>query len=190
MHSLLRLPVRGKKSDLTPGTLQALQTLFQFCRFLIIDEKSIINTKTLTVIDERLRAIFSVKSDLPFSGLNVLLYGDFYQLPPVGGRPLFSRVHEQPESLKGHYLYLGFNRTIRLTEVMRQQGEDERSVKFRQALSELRVSELSKESWELFCTRIANQLPPPEVVAFETALRLYFINEEVRDENSGKMIAI
>jgi hypothetical protein len=75
-------------------------------------------------------------------------------------------------------------------EVMRQQGGDEGSVRFRRALSELRASELSKESWELFCTRVTNQLPPTEVAAFETALWLYFINEEVRNKNSEKIIAI
>jgi ATP-dependent DNA helicase PIF1 len=94
------------------------------------------------------------------------------------------------ESLKGHYLYLSFSRTIRLTEVMRQRGEDERSIRFRQALSELRTSELSKESWELFYTRVTNQLPLTEINAFESALWLYFTNEEVRDENSDKMVAI
>jgi hypothetical protein len=78
LHSLLRLPVKGKKSDLSPGTLQAMQLLFQFCRFLIIDEKSMIDTKTLAIINERLREIFPAKSGLPFGGLNVLLCGDFF----------------------------------------------------------------------------------------------------------------
>ena len=51
IHSLLRLPVKGRKSDISVATLQSLQALFQDCRFLIIDEKSIIDIKTLSLID-------------------------------------------------------------------------------------------------------------------------------------------
>src|SRR6195952_3364640 len=40
LHSLLHLPIKGKKSDLAVATLQSLQALFTDCRFLIIDEKS------------------------------------------------------------------------------------------------------------------------------------------------------
>ena len=72
---------------------------------------------------------------------------------------------------------------------MRQQGEDEISTKFRLALSELRVSQLSKESWELLCTRIANQLSPDEVAAFDPALRLYFTTAEVKETNFKKLSA-
>jgi hypothetical protein len=70
---------------------------------------------------------------------------------------------------------------------MRQQGEDEISIKFRRALSELRVSQLSKESCELLCTRIANRLSPDEVASFDSALRLYFTTEEVRQTNFDKL---
>ena len=70
---------------------------------------------------------------------------------------------------------------------MRQQGEDEISITFRLALSELRVSQLSKESWELLCTRIANRLSPDEVATFDSALRLYFTTEEVRQTNLDKL---
>jgi hypothetical protein len=42
LHSLLRLPVKGKMSDLSTATLQSLQALFQDVRFLMIDEKSMI----------------------------------------------------------------------------------------------------------------------------------------------------
>ena len=66
---------------------------------------------------------------------------------------------------------------------MRQQGEDDVSVRFRAALSELREGKLSRESCELFCTQVANQLSPDEVSTFDNALRLYFTREEVYNRN-------
>ena len=90
LHSLLRLPVRGKMSDLSTSTLQSLQALFRDCRFLMIDEKSMVDLKMFSLIDDRLRVIFPATSHRPFGGINVLICGDFYQLPPVGGKPLYS----------------------------------------------------------------------------------------------------
>ena len=190
LHSLLRLPVKMKKSDLSPATLQSLQASFSSCRFLIIDEKSMIDLKTLSLIDDRLRAIFPASSDQPFGGLNVLLCGDFFQLPPVGGKPLFARSPTQVDAIKGHQLYQAFDRTLRLTQIMRQQGEDDISTRFRVALGELRASQLSKESWELLRTRIANDLSPTEVVTFDSALRLYFTNAEVKEMNLKKLSGV
>jgi ATP-dependent DNA helicase PIF1 len=138
-----------------------------------------IDLRTLSLIDDRLRAIFPATADAPFAGLNLLLCGDFFQLPPVGGQPLFSTKQSYVEAIKGRSLYQAFDRTIRLTQVMRQQGEDSISIRFRQALSELRISQLSQESWVLLCTRTANQLPPDEVTAFNDALRLYFTTVKV-----------
>src|SRR6185312_15663147 len=189
LHALLRLPVKGKKSDLSVATLQSLQALFRGCRFLIIDEKSMIDTKTLSLIDDRLRAIFPATSDQPFGGLNVLLCGDFFQLPPVGGKPLYTRSHTHVDAVKGHHLYRAFDRTVRWVQVMRQHGEDGMSVRFRQALSELRTSQLSEESWRLLCTRAANQLSREEVASFDSTLRLYYTTEEVRITNSTKLAA-
>ena len=51
LHSLLRLPVKTKKTDLSPGTLQSLQVSFSSCWFLIIDKKSMIDLKTLSLIN-------------------------------------------------------------------------------------------------------------------------------------------
>ena len=47
LYSLLRLPVRNQAADVSKATLQALQARFRPCRFLIIDEKSMVNLKTL-----------------------------------------------------------------------------------------------------------------------------------------------
>jgi ATP-dependent DNA helicase PIF1 len=190
LHSLLRLPVKTKKTDLSPGTLQSLQASFSSCQFLIIDEKSMIDLKTLSLIDDRLRAIFPASSDQPFGGLNVLLCGDFFQLPPVVGKALFARSPTQVDAIKGHQLYRAFDRTLRLSQIMRQQGEDDISTRFRLALGELRASQLSKESWELLRTRIANDLSPTEVATFDSALRLYFTNAEVKEMNHKKLSAV
>jgi ATP-dependent DNA helicase PIF1 len=185
----LQLPVKGKKSDLSLATLQSLQALFYDCRFLIIDKKSMIDIKTLSLINDRLQAILPATSHLYFSGVNVLLYRDFFQLLPVRGQPLYSLKYSHTDAIKGYQLYRAFARTIRLIQVMQQQGEDEISTKFRRALGELQVSQLSKESWELLCTCIANRLSPVEVAAFDSALRLYFTTEEVRQTNFDKLAA-
>jgi hypothetical protein len=118
LHSLLRLSIKGRKSDLSVATLQSLQGLFRDCSFLIINEKSMIDIVTLSLIDDRLRAIFSADAR-PFGGINVLLCGDFYQLPSVAGKPLYSLSHPSVNAVKGHQIYQAFDRTIRLTQVMR-----------------------------------------------------------------------
>jgi hypothetical protein len=48
---------------------------------------------------------------------------------------------------------------------------------------------LSKESWELLCTRVANELSLDEVAAFDTALQLYFTTAEVKETNFNKLSA-
>jgi hypothetical protein len=173
LHSLLQLPVKAQSTDLSLSTLQALQLLFHHCRFLIIDEKSMIDLRCLSLIDDRLRAILPDNASYPCSGINILLCGDFFQLPPIGGRALYSSVNKTNiEAIKGQQLYRSFDRTVQLTQVMRQQGEDDISIRFQATLGELRVGKLSKESWELLCTRVENQLSPDEVSSFDNALRV------------------
>ena len=187
LHSLLSLPINPNLSDLSTGTLQTLQAHFRYCRYLILDEKSMIDVKTLSMIDNRLRAVCPLRSEEPFGGINILLCGDFFQLPPVGGQPLFPLAPKAVEAIKGHHLYRLFNRTVRLEQVMRQQGEDAASRAFREALSELRVSKLSRESWQLLCTRVASELTAEETSDFNSAVRLYFTKEEVKAENFQRL---
>jgi hypothetical protein len=52
------------------------------------------------------------------------------------------------------------------------------------------VSQLTVESWKLLCTRVANQLSPDEVATFDTALRLYFTANEVKERNYESLAAL
>jgi ATP-dependent DNA helicase PIF1 len=66
---------------------------------------------------------------------------------------------------------------------MQQQREDDISIRFQVALGELCAGKLSKESWELLCTCVENQLSPGKVSSFDNALRLYFTKDEVYEQN-------
>ena len=44
----------------------------------------------LAVLDHRLRQARTSSKDLPFGKVSILLMGDFMQLPPVGGTPLYA----------------------------------------------------------------------------------------------------
>lgn len=96
------------------ATLQSLQALFLDCRFLIIHEISIIDIQTLLFIDDRLLSILPTTSNLPFKGVNVLLYRDFFQLSPIGGKPIYTLSHTYVDAIKGHQLYRVFDYTVRL----------------------------------------------------------------------------
>ena len=109
----------NRQADLSPSILQALQLYFRDGQFLIIDEKSMIDLKTLSLIDGCLRAILPHNAMTPFGDISVLLCRDFFQLPPVGGRALYSSVCIGPDVIKGQHLYHKFDRTIRLIQIMR-----------------------------------------------------------------------
>ena len=57
--------------------------------FQVIDEKSMISTVMLYQIDARLREAFPENQKQPFGGISVVIMGDFAQLVPVTGKPLY-----------------------------------------------------------------------------------------------------
>ena len=90
LHSLLHLPVRGDFKDMEGINLHNIQEELSSTKYLIIDEMSMVSRKTFGMIDRRLRQAFPHKSQVLFGGCSVLLFGDFGQLPPVFGLPLYT----------------------------------------------------------------------------------------------------
>lgn len=99
LHSMLALPVTndsyGRASDAPPPSGALLQNLIEYWRdakALVIDEVSMVSSKMLSIIDQRLQHV-RARPGVPFGGLAVFLVGDFYQLPPPVGNPAYAATH-------------------------------------------------------------------------------------------------
>ena len=80
-----------------------------------------VSSMLLYQVNQRLNEIFGYSDQLPFAGMPVIVYGDFYQLPPVRGFPVYSSTR----SIK-RLLTLGLWRKFEmaeLTKVMRQRED-------------------------------------------------------------------
>ena len=65
----------------TLATNRRLATRIEKTQVLVIDEISMLPARSLTLVDTVCRHIRGVPS--PFGGLQIVLVGDFFQLPPV-----------------------------------------------------------------------------------------------------------
>ncbi|XP_044720092.1 PIF1-like helicase domain-containing protein [Hirsutella rhossiliensis] len=162
-----------------------IKSRLRHVKYLVIDEKSMLGIEQLARIDSRLRQAFPQRSLEFFGGMSVLLVGDFFQLPPVRQKPLYSTSTSLSAlERRGHVAYRLFDRTVFLTTVQRQAGDDQ--AQFRQALQELREVKLSIPSWNLLSSRVQARLTQSEVDSFKAALRVYSTRARVEAKNQGK----
>lgn len=79
IHSFCRLPLRVVRPE--DVRAEPDQTLIEKLDLLIIDEISMVRADVLDGVDAFLRV--NRKSELPFGGVQLILVGDLFQLPPV-----------------------------------------------------------------------------------------------------------
>lgn len=134
---------------------------------LIIDEISMMHDYNLDMVDEAMRIIR--ENDSPFGGIQVILVGDFFQLPPVkqggsGKFVVFSKVWKQM-NVKVCYL----------EEQHRQ--DDER---LQEILNAMRDGTLNQRHLLLLKSRIGHN-------ATDNITRLYTLNIDVESINNAKL---
>ncbi|KAF5127214.1 ATP-dependent DNA helicase pif1 [Metarhizium anisopliae] len=181
LHSLLHLPINKDFKPLSALDKTQLQKKLKDIKYLIIDEKSMLGLRQLSWIDDRIREAFPNKNEEFFGGLNILLVGDFFQLPPVLQKPLYYDKEVQGVEIKGRNAYRRFDKSVFLKVVQRQRGDDQKA--FRTALGELRLLQLSVESWKLLSGRVQAKLDDQEVARFANALRVYATKDRVNEYN-------
>jgi ATP-dependent DNA helicase PIF1 len=104
---------------------------------LIIDEISMMTAELLDKLNEIGKKVRGNKK--PFGGIQILLVGDFYQLPPVNKSDEQTKFAFESEAWKE-----AIKCSIELTQIQRQKDET-----FQGVLKEARIGALSKESCKI-----------------------------------------
>lgn len=184
IHSVFKLPIQ--KSHKLPDFkklsgiwLEQLRRAWQNIRFIIIDEVSMLPYELLHQINLRLQELKC--SNQLFGGVNILLFGDLMQLPPVLGSPIFV----QPEELEGMlHLFHQFS-FCELKEVVRQQNDRT----FVDLLNNLREGKLTSEQYELLVVKASNSRQEGKF-AHGKAIRIMPTNKMVQSYNEMVMNSV
>ncbi len=126
LHSLFGIPfdLQGPNSPIKGKLYQDKFELFGKLDTLIIDEASMVRPDVLDYVDRKLR-LYRI-NELPFGGIQIVLFGDLFQLPPV--------IKKNEEIIlrqwyRGNYFFyshalreIGFQ-IVELTKVFRQKDE-------------------------------------------------------------------
>jgi hypothetical protein len=174
----------GIKDDLTEYDLESifdkanLRKRMQETKVLIIDEVSMLHHFRLDLIDQVLKHVR--KSDEPFGGIQVVLCGDFFQLPPV------SRYGER----ETHFIYRskawhdGKFTVCYLSENYRQVDDISLTI-----LNEIRSGEVSDEAREHLRSRhnVRTEMFDAEGIPMVEATRLYTHNADVDAINENAL---
>ncbi|MEB4614831.1 ATP-dependent DNA helicase, partial [Leucobacter sp. M11] len=143
IHSLFRLPT-GVIADHPIEQSQELKKLLNAIDTLVIDEVSMVNADLMDAIDRSLRQARAKKHDA-FGGVQVIMFGDPYQLPPVpphdpDERAYYADTYRSPWFFDARVWAEADLGIIELTEIHRQRDD-----RFKQLLNGVRYGVVTAE---------------------------------------------
>jgi ATP-dependent DNA helicase PIF1 len=155
------------------GASERLAKRYNGTDILVIDEVSMLHGQRLDMVNQLAKLLRG--SEAPFGGLQVILVGDLFQLPPVSrGSTTFDFVHLSAawQELDPHICYL--------TEQHRQQGNDELLA----LLEAMRRNTLGDTHRALLTARLNQEIDEA------TLTRLYAHNVDVEAINLRHLAAL
>lgn len=125
IHSFFHFPPRIL--NINDITRVRNKILYEKLDILIVDEASMLRADLLDAIDKFLR-INSLNSSAPFGGVQLILIGDLFQLPPVCNNTekeiLSSKGYETPYFFSAECIQTCQLAFIELTKIYRQENEN------------------------------------------------------------------
>lgn len=189
LHSLLKLPIGTKRlNDLKGTALHQLQSDLENVKYLIIDEYSFVGQGLFGWIDSRCRQATG-KTNTPFGGISVLLFGDIAQLSPVGDKVLYHLKPKTEKQTQGYLMYNQFNKVVNLTVNQRVKGNNKEQSNFRALLNKARNGDLTEADWHTLLLKTPQNVS--NIQEFEkSSIKLSYFKEKVAELNMIKLKAL
>ena len=164
-----------KYLPLRDAQLESFRNLLEELELIIMDEFSMIKSDRLYDVQRRMEEIF-ISKDL-FAGRSVMMVGDIMQLPPVKGRPVFSR----PFSVKNRSMFNSTDNIWKSFDVVTLKvSQRQKANEWRDCLNRIRVGEASEKDKALLETRRLAKHPNLDI---NKACHVFYTNEEVNHHN-------
>lgn len=164
-HSFLGMNTFNKEREEKITNLTEVKANLRNIDYIFFDEVSMLDCRSLYNICKKMcRATGNEMS--PFGGKNMILAGDFAQLPPAGsGKSLYAaQVHSiihrtssyiEQETSIGKALWHQFTTVVILRQNMRQRSQSANDAKFRTVLENLRYKSCTTDDIAFLRKRIA-----------------------------------
>src|ERR1700683_2627242 len=166
-HSFLGVPIDGQMAFRNETTNNAqVKTRLDGVEYIFLDEVSMVACNDNYKISSQLAKALN-QFDLPYGGINMIFSGDFAQMPPVFGSPLYSgtvgtqlmsRITVQgQEAAIGKALWHQVTTVVILRKNMRQRTQTPKDAKLRTALENMRYAACTPEDIMFLKTHIAGR---------------------------------
>ena len=146
-------------------------------KLIIIDEISMVSNMGLLHIHQRLKEIFVTPNSELFAGISVLVFGDFFQLPPIRSATTFSNYKNDTFNL---YHPWHVFKMAELTQIMRQKDD----LAFTQLLNRVRTA--SHTDHDIRCIQSRTITPGDENYPSD-ALHIFAENAPVDEYNIDRL---
>ena len=176
IHSFFSLGIRDKIDD---GYIEYLldkrylRKKFSEIKVLIIDEVSMVSPEIFSAMDLILQ---SFKGSIePFGGVQVVISGDFFQLPPISKEPKEKRFAWQSESW----------RDLKLTSCYLEEKFRQEDDKLIRVLDDIRSGNITDVTYSILRSRYKKSLSPNF-----TPTKLYTHNFDVDRINNAELVKL